>query len=101
METSNLETHVFVEYAPIIIVILCFFLKNKIFVTFSQLQQAHKEIIEEIENRFLSLVAFREFEKRIEDNFNGMKKRFEESSKRFDKLDDNLEHIKDILIKKG
>lgn len=108
----------FVEYAPLLIIVVTFLLKNKIFVTPEQLRKAieekkdncseeckmlyvtkedmqieRKELMAEVEQRFLSIFAFREFEKRIDD-------KFDDNSKRFDKVDDNLEHIKDILIKK-
>lgn len=98
---TTVSQDVIVQYAPIIVVVACFLLKNKIFVTPEQMQKERKGIIEEVEERFLSLVAFREFEKRIEDNYVNIKNRFKDGSKRFDKIDDNLEHIKDILIKKG
>lgn len=96
METSTLASsqEIVIQYAPIILVVVAFCFKNKIFVTPEQLQQERKGIIKEVEEKFLSLVAFREFEKRIDSNF-------ENGSKRFDKIDENLEHIKDILIKKG
>lgn len=95
METTALTSsqEIIIQYAPIIIVVIAFCFKHKIFITPEQLQQERKEIIKEVEEKFLSLVAFREFEKRIDNNF-------ENNSKRFDKIDENLEHIKDILIKR-
>ena len=39
----------FIEYSPIIIVVLMFFIQQKIFVTPEQLEKKHREIIEEIE----------------------------------------------------
>ena len=87
----------FVEYAPIILIILTFICKNKIFTTPSQLSEKimeeRKEIMKEVEDRFLSLVAFREFEKRVDNNFKGLNHQLE-------KVDLSLEKIKDILIEK-
>lgn len=92
-DTFQLEQNV-IEYAPILICVLVFFLRNKIFITPSQLSEERKEIIKEVENRFLSLVAFHEFEKRVDSNFKIINRQLE-------KVDNSLEHIKDILIRKG
>lgn len=85
-----------IEYAPIVLLIITYINKNKLFVTPSQLldkiSTERKEIMKEVENKFLSLVAFREFEKRVDNNFKGLGRQLE-------KVDNSLEHIKDILIK--
>jgi len=44
----------FIEYAPLIIVVLCFFLKNKIFVTPEQLLQTKAEILENIKKEYMT-----------------------------------------------
>ncbi len=80
-----------IEYAPIAIVILAFLFKHKIFITPEQLKNERLAIKKEVEEKFLSIVAFRQFERRIDDNFKN-------NSNRFDKIDVSLEHIKDILI---
>ena len=69
------------------------------FTTKEQMQIERKELLEEVERRFLSIVAFREVEKRIDENFKTIDRRLNESSKRFDKVDKSLEHITDLLIK--
>lgn len=74
---------------------------EKRFTTKEQMQVERKELLEEVERRFLSIVAFREFEKRIDEHFKTTDRRFEDSSKRFDKIDGSLEHITELLIKKG
>jgi len=85
-----------IEYAPIVLIVIGFLCKNKIFVTPAQMSDKiaveRKEIMKEVENKFLSLVAFREFEKRVDNNFKGIGRQLE-------KVDTSLEHIKDILIK--
>lgn len=91
----------FVEYAPLIVVVVAFLFKNRIFVTPEQMQNERKNLIEEVERRFLELVAFREYEKRMNDNFETVNRRFSESRERFDKVDKSLEHITDLLIKRG
>lgn len=90
----------FIEYAPIIVVVFVFLMKNRLFVTPEQMQKERKNLLEEVERRFLSLAAFREYEKRMDDNFETVNRRFSNSEKRFDKVDENLEHIKDLIIKK-
>lgn len=96
---------VFVQYAPIIIVVAAFLLKNRLFVTPEQLQKEHQNIMDEVERRFLSLAAFREYEKRMDENFKTIDRRFSESNdrvdSRFDKIDTKLEHITDLLIDRG
>lgn len=42
----------FLPYAPLILIVLVFFLQYHIFVTPEQLEKKHKKIIEEIEKRF-------------------------------------------------
>lgn len=88
-----------IEYAPLIIVIVAFCLKNRLFVTPEQMQKERKELLEEIERRFLSLAAFREYEKRMDENFQTINRRFGETNLRFDKVDGALGHITDLLIK--
>ncbi len=94
MENISITGKGVIEYAPLILIILTYICKNKIFVTPAGLSEERKEILKEVENRFLSLVAFHEFEKRVDNNFKGLNRQLE-------KVDTSLEHIKDILIKKG
>lgn len=69
----------FIEYAPIIIVIMLFFVQYKIFITPEQLEKKHREIIEDVELRF----ATRE-------SFNDFKERFEELKDKIDKIYDKI-----------
>lgn len=109
----------FAKYAPWLLIVVLFLLKNRIFITPEQLNKALEDkknkckedcealyvtkeemqkertlLLQEVEQKFLSLAAFREFEKRIDS-------KFVDTSRRFDKIDDNLEHIKDLLIKQN
>ena len=69
------------------------------FTTKEQMQIERKNLLKEVEEKFLTLYAFREFERRIEEHFEATDRRFADSSKRFDKIDGSLEHITDLLIK--
>ena len=90
-----------IEYAPLIVVVIAILFKNRLFVTPEQMKTERQSLIEEVERRFLELVAFREYEKRMNDNFETVNRRFSESRERFDKVDKSLEHITDLLIKRG
>ena len=48
----------FIEYSPVIIVVFMFFVQQKIFVTPEQLEKKHREIIEEIEEKFVTINSF-------------------------------------------
>ena len=71
------------------------------YVTKEQMQIERKELLEYVERKFLTLAAFREFEKNLEKNFGTIERRFSNSEKRFDKVDATLEHITDLIIKRG
>lgn len=58
------------------------------------MQLERKSLLEEVERKFLTIYAFREFEKRIDENFRGI-------NKSFDKMDSSLEHITDILLQRN
>lgn len=74
----------YADYAPFIVIILMFFLKNKFFVTPEQLEKKHKSIIEEAEKKFVSLLAYQEFRHSAE--------------KKFDELIQGVTDIKNFLI---
>ena len=73
----------FVEYSPIIIVVLMFFVQQKIFVTPEQLEKKHREIIEEIEEKFVSVISFKD-----------LKDQFSEVKEKIDKMYDLLIDLK-------
>lgn len=41
-----------IQYAPIVVLVAVFLLKNRIFVTPEQLEKAHAQILEEVETKF-------------------------------------------------
>ena len=69
----------FIEYSPIIVVVLVFFIQQKIFVTPEQLEKKHREIMEEIEEKFVSLNSFKD-----------LKEQFSEVKDKIDKIYDLL-----------
>ena len=74
-------------------------LKN--YTTNEDMQLERKGLLEEVREQYLSLFAFREVEKRFDENFKTIDRRLNDSSKRFDKLDAALEHITDLIIQKN
>ncbi len=98
-----MENHI-IQYAPYILIVLFFCIKNKIFVTPGQFQEELKEIevkneerykniIKDVENKFLSLAAFHEFEKRIEDHFKTSDLRFAETTKWLQSIDSKINKL--------
>ena len=72
-----------IEYSPIIIVVLMFFVQQKIFVTPEQLEKKHREIIEEIEEKFVTIHSFID-----------LKDQFTEVKDKIDKMYDLLIDLK-------
>lgn len=99
MPELNFQT--FMDLAPFLLLVYLFFRKEKLFVTPQQLTEMKTEIIKEVSQNFLSLIVFKEFEKRMETNFENIDNRMEEDTERFNKIDQTLEHIVDLIIKKG
>ena len=73
----------FIEYSPIIIVVLMFFIQQKIFVTPEQLEKKHREIIDEMEEKFVSVISFKD-----------LKDQFAEVKDKIDKMYDLLIDLK-------
>lgn len=71
------------EYSPIIIVVLMFFVQQRIFVTPEQLEKKHREIIEEIEEKFVTIHSFVD-----------LKDQFSEVKDKIDKMYDLLIDLK-------
>ncbi len=63
----------FIEYSPIIIVVLVFFVQQKIFVTPEQLEKKHREILDEMEEKFVSIISFRD----LKDQFSEVKEKID------------------------
>lgn len=72
-----------IEYSPIIIVVLMCFVQQKIFVTPEQLEKKHREIVEEIEEKFVTIHSFID-----------LKDQFTEVKDKIDKMYDLLIDLK-------
>ena len=72
-----------IEYSPIIIVVLMFFVQQKIFVTPEQLEKKHREILEEIDEKFVTIHSFID-----------LKDQFTEVKDKIDKMYDLLIDLK-------
>lgn len=73
----------FIEFSPIIVVILMFLVQQKVFVTPEELEKKHREIIDEIEEKFVSLISFKD-----------LKEQFTEVKDKIDKIYDLLIDLK-------
>ena len=73
----------FVNYAPVIVVVLMFLLHERIVVTPEQLEKKHREILSEIEQRFTT------------------KNSFEDLKGQFSEMKDKIDKIYDCLILKS
>ena len=75
----------FIEYAPIILVVLMFIFQHKIVITPEQLEKKHREILEDIEEKFVSMPAYMGFREQV---LNELKR-----------VNDGINDIKDFLLK--
>ena len=74
----------FLEYAPIIIVAVIFFIQYRIFVTPAQLNSLKSDLIEYIANHYVSGKTYRDNHLSLEN--------------RIDRIDKNVNDVKTLLI---
>ena len=55
------------QYSPLILVIMMFFIQYKIFVTPEQLEKKHREILESVEQHFVSVHSFTDLKEQVGD----------------------------------
>ena len=79
-----IESKDFIEYAPLIVVVLAFVWQNNIFVKPEHLEKKHREIIDEVKSNFVEKNAYTEFQKHI--------------YSRFDEITDGINELKSILM---
>lgn len=72
-------------YAPIIIVVLMFFVQYRIFVTPEQLEKKHREILEDISKNYVQYPAYKTFKGQVISELEDVKK--------------GVNDIKDFLIR--
>lgn len=102
----------FIEFAPIIVVLLLFFWQNNIFVKPEQLEKKHREILKEVDGKL----------DEVDKKFDEVDKKFDETEKEFgnkyvelnaykefqnhvyselEKVNRGINEIRDILINRG
>jgi hypothetical protein len=69
----------FIYYAPVIIVVLVFLIQQRIVVTPEELERKHREILKDIETRFVTLNSYED-----------LKNQFSEMKDKIDKIYDCL-----------
>lgn len=66
-------------YSPVIVVVVCFLVQQKIVVTPEQLEKKHREIIKDTEQKFVTI-----------DSYHDLKSNFSEMKEKIDKIYDCL-----------
>lgn len=56
-----------IQYSPLIVAVMIFFIQQKIFVTPEQLEKKHREIIESVEAHFVSRNSFDDLKEGVDD----------------------------------
>lgn len=72
-----------VEFAPCIVVLLCFIYQNNLVVKPEQLEKKHREILEDTERKFVTWSAFNSFKEQV------------------DKIEQNVVEIRNHIIEGG
>ena len=65
----------FIQYSPILIAVMIFLIQHKIVVTHEQLERKQREIIEDVEERFVTI-----------NSFHDLKEQFSEMKDKIDKI---------------
>ena len=81
MDLTTLE-----HYAPWVLVILVIIWQNNIFVRPEQLEKKHREILEDVKEKYVEINAYKEFQNHI--------------YSKFDEVMDAVDDIKKILMKR-
>ncbi|MBQ8475581.1 hypothetical protein IJ531_00810 [bacterium] len=55
----------FLDFAPIIVVVVLFFWQNNVFVRPEQLEKKHREILDDIKDKYVEINAYKEFQTHI------------------------------------
>lgn len=93
----NCDFNSLLEAAPYILLIYLFFKDKKIFSTPLEISELKQKILQEVSEKYLSLIVFREFEKSISGKFTNIEQRLDDNTRRFDRIDASLAHISDKL----
>jgi len=71
------------DYSPILVAVMIFLIQQRIIVTPEQLEKTHRKILEEIEEKFVSIHSF-----------NDLKEHFSEIKEKIDKIYDFIISVK-------
>lgn len=63
----------FLQYSPILVAVMIFLIQQRIVVTPEQLEKKHREIIEDVEERFVSIHSFHD----LKDQFSEIKEKID------------------------
>lgn len=96
----NFDFNNFMEAAPYLLLVYIFLKDKKLFVTPTEISELKQKIMQEVSEKFLSMMVFKQFEKNVESNFKNVEQRLEEGTKRFDKVDSTLLHIVGLIEEK-
>lgn len=73
----------FIEYSPVLIIVMIFLIQQRVIVTPDQLEKKHREILEDVEERFVTLNSFKD-----------LKSQFSEMKEKIDKIYDCIIAVK-------
>lgn len=76
----------FQHYAPYIVIFLMFIWQNNIFVRPEQLEKKHREILEDVKQKYVEINAYKEFQNHI--------------YSKLDELTGSIDDLKEILMKR-
>ena len=71
----------FIQYSPILIAVMIFLIQHKIVVTPEQLERKHREIIEDVEERFVTINSFHDLKEQFSDMKDKIDKIYEQIMK--------------------
>ena len=74
------------SYAPYLVILLMFIWQNNIFVRPEQLEKKHREILENIKEKYVEINAYKEFQNHI--------------YSKLDELTGSIDDLKEILMKR-
>ena len=63
----------FIQYSPILIAVMIFLIQQRIVVTPDQLEKKHREIIEDVEERFVTIHSYKD----LKEQFSEMKEKID------------------------
>lgn len=69
----NLRMENLLNYAPILVAVMIFLVQQRIVITPEQLEKKHREIIDDIEEKFVSIHSFND----LKENFGEMKEKID------------------------